>query len=34
MIGYLVDETVIRVSGFMRKTLSMRHFGEDSVENP
>ena len=34
MIGYWVDKTVIGFSRFVTKTLSMRHFGEDSVENP
>ena len=34
MIGYSVDETMVGFSGFIGKILSMRHFGEDSVENP
>ena len=34
MIGYSVDETMAELSGLIGKILSMRHFGEDSVENP
>ena len=34
MIGYRVDETAIGFFRIVRKTTYMRHFGEDSIENP